>query len=198
MAVDPVLQSIVERADNTMVFHPADAFVMSCGTVTIDLQRGLILLIWNKKLQAYQLPKGRRNIDENMWSAALRETYEETGYLVRPLRLKIATRATPPAAEKTTDNPQITEGRISTEILGICIYPDPQSDAPALKMVFYYVATADSTATPAVGTQENHEKLEASWVPVAEAAAKLRFQGEKAVVLKALDDIRKTGYTIGG
>lgn len=227
-----MVQAMLKRADITMDFHPADAFVMSCGTVTLDLDRGKLLLIWNKKLQIHQLPKGRRNIDETMWKAAVRETYEETGIHVRPLRLNIATRATPPVdkqtwfwkafcaaslailpkswldtiSEKTAQafsqvaapgNPQVTKGRPSTDYLGACIYPDPQSDAPALKTVFYFAATADSTVAPKLGTQEAHEKLVASWVPVAEAVTKLRFQGEKAVVRKALDDVRNTGYTIG-
>ncbi|KAK3338628.1 hypothetical protein B0T25DRAFT_594637 [Lasiosphaeria hispida] len=147
---------------------------MSCGTVTLDLARGMVLLIWNKALQIHQLPKGRRNIDEPMLNAAVRETYEETG------------------------NPQVTEGRPSTEFLGACLYPDPQSDTKALKAVFYFVATADSTTIPASGTQEAHEKLDTTWCPIAEATTKLRFQGEIAAVLKAVEDVKKTGYTIGG
>ncbi|RYO99922.1 hypothetical protein DL764_006663 [Monosporascus ibericus] len=59
-----------------MAFRPADILVTSCGRVTLDLTCGKILLIWNKRLKIYQLPKGRRNIEESPPSAALRETYD--------------------------------------------------------------------------------------------------------------------------
>lgn len=198
MALDQLLW--LEGIDTSMAFRPADELVMSCGTVTLDLARGKVLLIWNRQHQIHQLPKGRRNIDESMLSAAIRETFEETGIHVTPLQLNIATRATPPADEQTKDgkNPQITEGRPSTEFLGVCIYPDPQSDTPALKAVFYFAATADSTVTPQSGTQEDWEKLDTVWVPISEVAGKLRFNGEIAAVQKAVEDVRKTGYTIGG
>ncbi|KAK1750271.1 NUDIX hydrolase domain-like protein [Echria macrotheca] len=196
MAVDPLVW--LERINMSMDFCPADAFVMSCGTVTLDLARSKVLLIWNKRIQIYQLPKGRRNIDESMLNAAIRETYEETGIRVTPLRLDIATRATPPADEQSNDgaNPQVTEGRPSTEFVGACFYPDPQSDKPAFKGVFYFAATADSTANPQRGTQEAWENLDTCWVPIAEAAGKLRFQGEIDAVRKTVEDVRKTGYTI--
>ncbi|KAK0729834.1 hypothetical protein B0H67DRAFT_596143 [Lasiosphaeris hirsuta] len=197
MAID------LEGVDTSMEFCRADALVMSCGTVTLDLARGMVLLIWNKTLQIHQLPKGRRNIDEPMLTAAIRETFEETGVRVTPLRLNIATRATPPMDADVSDgvprkNPQVTEGRPSTEFLGACLYPDPQSDTKALKAVFYFAATADSTTVPVSGTQEAHEKLDTTWCPIAEATTKLRFQGEIAAVLKAVEDVKKTGYTIGG
>ncbi|KAK3489332.1 uncharacterized protein B0T23DRAFT_199119 [Neurospora hispaniola] len=199
MAID--LQPWLDGIDASMVFHPANAFVISCGTVTLDLGRGKVLLIWNRNLSIFQLPKGRRNIDEPMLNAALRETYEETGVRATPLELNIATRATPPTVDEGADgppqkSPQITEGHLSTEFVGTCLYPDPQSDTKALKAVFFFVATADSTATRDNGTQETYEKLEASWVLISEVDQKLRFASEVAVVKKAVADVRKSGYTI--
>src|SRR4051794_20852746 len=69
----------LEKIDRSMSFHPSEATTISCGTVTIDTAARKVLLIWNRKLAIYQLPKGRKNIGEDMLSAAMRETYEETG-----------------------------------------------------------------------------------------------------------------------
>lgn len=201
MAVDHLVW--LQGINSSMEFRPACAFGMSCGTVTLDLTRGRVLLVWNRKLHIHQLPKGRRNIDESMLNAAIRETYEETGFRVTPLQLNIATRATPPADEQAKEgrperNPDITEGLPSTEFIGACLYPDPQSETESLKTVFYYAATADSTARPDMGTQEAWEKLEPRWVDIHEVSTTLRFEGEIAAVRKAVEDVRKTGYTIGG
>ncbi|KAK3394263.1 NUDIX hydrolase domain-like protein [Podospora didyma] len=197
MAVDTLVW--LQDIDTSMEFRPADSLVMSCGTVTLDLDRGKVLLVWNRKYQIFQLPKGRRNIDESMLSAAVRETYEETGFRVRPLQLDIATRATPPNAgdgSASHQNPNITEGHPSTEFIGACLYPDPDSDLPALKTVYFFAATADSSATPESGTQEPWENLTPFWIHISEAPMKLRFRGEIAAVRKALGDVQKTGYVI--
>lgn len=216
----------LEEIDRSMSFHPSEATTISCGTVTIDPAKQKLLLIWNKKLKIYQLPKGRKNIGEDMLSAAIRETYEETGVRTTPWRLKIATRATPPSdhshsADDTAradeqlksqqakgndcrDGPsessgcEITEGQLSTEFLGCCRYPDPQSSIPTMKVVFFFAATADSTLPRGPGAQEDWEKLEMIWTSTSEAAAMLRFKAEAAIVRKALEDVRKSGYSVAG
>jgi len=192
----------LDEIDLSMEFRPANAYVISCGTVTLDLERGMVLLVWNKRLQIHQLPKGRRNIDEPMLVAALRETYEETGIRVTPLQLSIATRATLPAGEKSMGrpsphDPDVTEGYPSTEFIGTCFLPDPQSQTEALKSVFFFPAMADSTTAPDSDTQEEHEKLFGTWMPISEAATKLRFKGEVAAVMKTVEDVKKSGLVIG-
>ncbi|KAK1230316.1 hypothetical protein PQX77_006594 [Marasmius sp. AFHP31] len=78
----------------------SDQFVISCGTVTLDLQLKKALLIrWNKNGEIL-LPKGRKNIGESLYDAALRETLEETGYKAKLLPLPVATLSTP----TTTDD----------------------------------------------------------------------------------------------
>jgi 8-oxo-dGTP pyrophosphatase MutT (NUDIX family) len=216
----------LEEIDRSMSFHPSEATIISCGTVTIDPAKQNVLLIWNKNLGIYQLPKGRKNIGEDMLSAAMRETYEETGVRATPLRLKIATRATPPSTHSPSadditrtdegSEPQqtngsgcrasanescgceITEGRLSTEFLGCCRYPDPQSSIPAMKVVFFFAATADSTVPRGPGAPEDWEKLDMVWIPASEAAAMLRFKAEAQIVRKALEDARRSGYPMAG
>lgn len=189
----------LDDVDKSMRFRPANALGMSCGTVTLDLDRAKVLVVWNNRLKLYQLPKGRRNLDESMLEAALRETYEETGLHVTPLELNIATRATLPKTEdsaKAKKNPDITEGHLSKEFVGAYLYPDPQSETEALKIVFFFAATADSTTTPDSDTQEEWEKLDASWIPLSEVHSTLRFAVEIETVLKAVEDVKKSGYTV--
>lgn len=190
----------LDNIDQSMGFRPASAIAMSCGTVTLDLPNAMALVVWNNRLKLYQLPKGRRNIDESMLDAALRETYEETGLHVTPLQLKIATRATPVRTERPSNvkrNPDITEDCPSTEFIGACLYPDPQSQTEALKIVYYFAATADCTATRDSGAQEEWEKLDAEWIPLSRIPTTLRFQAEIETVMKAVADVERSGYTIG-
>lgn len=190
----------LEEIDKTIAFRPAKSLGMSCGTVTIDLARAMVLVVWNNRLKLYQLPKGRRNIDETMLDAALRETYEETGFRVTPLELDVATRATPPQTEApgTSQKPaEITEGYPSKEFVAACLYPDPQSESEALKIIYFFAATADSTATPDPDTQEAYELLDAKWLPLSELGTMLRFAAEVKTVMEAVENIKKSGYTIG-
>lgn len=190
----------LDEVDKSMSFRPASALGMSCGTVTIDPRRAMVLVIWNNRLKLYQLPKGRRNLNETMLDAALRETYEETGVKVTPLTLDIATRATPPKCRHsdTSKKPaNITEGYPSREFVGACLYPDPQSETEALKVVYFYAATAECADAQDSGTQEEWEKLDAKWIPLSEVSSTLRFEAEIKTVMKAVEDMKKSGYTVG-
>ncbi len=126
---------------------------------------------------------------------------------VQPLKLKISTRATLPDPEDPVytragagggckRSPQVTHGVPNNEFVGAVHYPDPQSDAPAIKSMFYYAAQSDSTVLPDRGTSEAYEKLDTHWLPVGEVPGKLRFQAEIGVVQKALRDAIDCGYKI--
>lgn len=78
--------------------------MISAGTVTVDLQAGKILLALNKPQGIYQLPKGRKNVgEESLLECAVRETLEETGMVVEPLALRVATRCTVDGVESGQD-----------------------------------------------------------------------------------------------
>lgn len=88
-----------EKIKTEGCFHRADEMMVSCGTVTLnqaDSPHPKVLVVYNKNIGIYQLPKGRKNFDEGYLQAALRETAEETGVAVEPLRLRFGSRSTPP------------------------------------------------------------------------------------------------------
>ncbi|TDZ34211.1 hypothetical protein C8034_v008958 [Colletotrichum sidae] len=173
-------------------FYPSHKFIISCGTVTVDLHARRILMVFNKRHRIYQLPKGRKNIGEDLSSAALRETREETGVVATPLVLRIRTRATP--SDAPPGAPDVTEETDSSEPVAVCHYPDPCSGA--MKMVFYFVAEGAGGVAPDGWTGEDRAKFNVVWVDVSEAADKLAFKEDGMVVTKALDDLRCSGYDI--
>ncbi len=63
------------KIDENMDFVMSETCTISCGTIFVDPEAGKVLLILNKKLAIYQLPKGRKHIGEDLLAAALRETY---------------------------------------------------------------------------------------------------------------------------
>lgn len=91
---DPPLD--MDYINDAMTFTPSERCTISCGTVCVDPRTSKVLIIFNRRLGIWQLPKGRKNIGEDLQSAALRETYEETGVRADLLPLKIRTRSTTP------------------------------------------------------------------------------------------------------
>lgn len=74
--------------------HLSESFVISCGTVTLDIDRSKVLVIYLRKTGEYCFPKGRKDVGERLEATAVRETYEETGYIVELLPLQLTTLAT--------------------------------------------------------------------------------------------------------
>ncbi|KAK2018270.1 NUDIX domain-containing protein [Colletotrichum eremochloae] len=173
-------------------FFPSHKFIISCGTVTVNMRTRSVLLVYNRRHRIYQLPKGRKNIGEDLLAAALRETLEETGIASRPVALRLRTRATPVGGPQGA--PEISEDLVDTEPVAVCHYPDPASGV--MKMVFYFVAEGSCDVTPEGWTSEDRVKFDVVWADVAEAADKLAFKEDGMVVEKALDDLRVSGYNI--
>ena len=197
------MQLDFDAIDESMVCHDSPSFTISCGTVTLDFKASNVLLIFNQKLQIYQLPKGRKDIGEDFVSAAIRETYEETGYRVELLPLLVGTRATIPPHHMKGPAPakkvEVATNVLNTEPLAMCTYPDPQTESstPVHKMVFYYAARLEaSEMSPESGTQKSHERMINAWVSPSKAVDLLRFKAERDVVKKAVADARNSGYDI--
>ncbi|ROT34731.1 hypothetical protein SODALDRAFT_329602 [Sodiomyces alkalinus F11] len=204
-------------------FYPSHGFMISAGTVTVDMETKQALLVFNKRQGVYQLPKGRKDIGEDLLTCAVRETLEETGVQATPLALKVATRATVAREEETVEDTDgsaygngdlllggagghggdggdgivgegLTMGRYNFEAAACCQYMDLKT--MAMKMVFYYAATGDSRAEPKALEGPDEGLFENVWTDVEWAAERLTFKEDGQVVKKVLADMRRSGYDI--
>lgn len=148
----------------------SDTFVISCGTITLDPVQARMLLIRYRKDGQVFFPKGRKNIGETLEDAAVRETYEETGFRVTLLPLRIPTLATPAADTNLGDV-------LSTEPVAVAQF----FKGDTLKLIFWFSAKGDSTATPDVGTQEEGEDFDPFWADLESAVQTLTYDDDKHI-----------------
>ena len=154
----------------------ADTFAISCGTITLDPVHAKLLLVRWKKNDETCIPKGRKNIDEALEDAAIRETYELTGVRVSLLPSKIPTLAYPAGDVEP-------ESELSTEPVA---FTQRVMGNGTLKLIFWYVGQGDSTAAHDLGAQEDEEDYEPVWVGLKQAAKALTFRDEMEIVQRVL------------
>ncbi|GAD97162.1 hypothetical protein NECHADRAFT_92100 [Paecilomyces variotii No. 5] len=168
--------AILERT-----LHLSHAFSISCGTVTLDLTHAKVLVIRWKKTGEVFLPKGRKNIGESLEDAALRETYEETGFRVALLPLPIPTLATPAAA--IGEQPE--KPNVVTEPVAV----SQRVVNNKLKIIFWFAAQGDATSTPDTGTQQEGEDFESIWVDRDQAVPTLTFDDDRSILQGVISTI---------
>ncbi|KAI8299866.1 Diadenosine hexaphosphate hydrolase [Colletotrichum sp. SAR11_59] len=151
-------------------------FVISCGTVTVDVEKKKVLVIRCRNSDEHMLPKGRKDLNETLEDAAKRETYEETGVRVNLLPVNIPTRATTPSSIAPNDRP--------THVTEPIAVAQRVSDG-VLKIIFWFVAAADSTISPEEGTQQEDEDFEVSWVDIEEVGDRLSFADDQRIAREA-------------
>jgi 8-oxo-dGTP pyrophosphatase MutT (NUDIX family) len=156
--------------------HLSDTLSISCGTVTLDLVRARLLLIRWKKNQDVLLPKGRKNIGEKLEDAALRETYEETGFRVT---------ATPATASDPFDQSSaVTEPvAVSQRLID-----------NKLKLIFWFAAKGDSTAAPSTGTQQEGEETEPVWADLNDAVQSLTFDDDRQIAQAVINIVSTSSH----
>lgn len=158
----------------------SDSFVLSAGTVLIHKTQGKVCIIQSQgERQAWLLPKGRKNIGESLAEAAVRETYEETGYRCSLMRLTMCTRAT--LGNDAED--------VVREVSGVCepLMVSLREGAAGQKLVFWYVAQVDESKERTEGTQKANEIYKVGMYPPKEASELLQHPEEGALVLRAYD-----------
>lgn len=157
---------------STRAFYPSDKFVISCGTVPLDLLHIRILLIHLRSTNETFLPKGRKDENECLKAAALRETYEETGYSATILPLKVPTLATNRTGDGAHEESIAVTQRVKDGVL---------------KIIFWYAASVDSREVPEQGTQQEGEDFEPIWVDCTQPLAALTFDDDREVARLAID-----------
>ncbi|PYI01318.1 hypothetical protein BO78DRAFT_433769 [Aspergillus sclerotiicarbonarius CBS 121057] len=166
----------------TRSLHLLPTFTLSSGTITLDLKTQKMLLIQHIPTKEIYFPKGRKNINESLPDAALRETYEETGFRVSLLSLPNISTPTVPVpipdlAGKCNQSGNSTQGGCaSTE--PIAVTQRVLSDN-TVKIIFWFAAEGDSMAKAETGTQEEGEEFEAGWVGWDDVQGVLTFEDDR-------------------
>ncbi|KAH6671516.1 NUDIX hydrolase domain-like protein [Plectosphaerella plurivora] len=166
----------------TLVF--SDQFVISCGTVTVDVQRSKVLLIRSRGSGECMLPKGRKDVGESLEETARRETFEETGVRVELLPVSIRTLAT--AAEAT-------ELPVPSTVTEPIAMNQRTTSEGVLKIIFWYVAVADSSGVQEEKTthQEN-EDFDTIWTDFGDVPSVVSFKEDCRIAQAAIAAVLAT------
>jgi 8-oxo-dGTP pyrophosphatase MutT (NUDIX family) len=174
--------------------HFSEDFAISCGSVLFrpstdgNKSRLDICLLYERNKSEWLLPKGRKDQHETIEAAAVRETYEETGYTCKLLPVRMATRATCTAQTITRDAVEVVDGLTEPFALTFRHY------ANSVKTIFWFITIADSdTKEKATGTQAEWEAFDSVFVPADEAEERLTFAHDREIVKKALQIARENG-----
>ena len=168
----------------------AGDFVMSAGSVLFrreaDTGRLQMCLLYQPDRQEWLLPKGRKDRGESIEAAAVRETYEETGYPCELVPLRMTTRATIPGG--VHDN--------NMNVSGGCLEPIAvmlqDRGVKGAKVVWWYVSRIKDGATKVEGTQMATENFESYLLYAEEAIPRLSLAGHRDIARQALQLVMGT------
>ncbi len=154
----------------------SDDFVLSSGTVPIDIPKGLVLLLYNRPKGEYMLPKGRKNVGETLEAAAIRETTEESGFECHLFQHQLLTNAQETRDTRHTE-PIAVQQRINEGIR---------------KIILWYISEVDSCSRQMADTQEEGEEFDVIWVRMEDAPSRCSFVDDQKTVKKALEAVPRT------
>jgi len=165
----------------------SDKFVVSAGCVLFR-KNGVgaleICVLHERNTDEWLLPKGRKDCSEDLAAAAVRETFEETGYPCALLPCRMPTRAPIPGTNGP-DTVALVDG--ATEPFALTVREQGER---GVKLVWWFLGRCEPGAKQVDGTQTAWEAFDAVWVPADEAAPRLTFAGDRDTVKEALRIVR--------
>ena len=147
-------------------------FVISCGSVPMDLSKGLVLLLYYRPKGEYMLSKGRKNAGESLEAAAIRETFEESGFRCHLFKHQLHT------------NAQLSD-TYHTEAIAV----QQRMTQGVRKLIFWFISEVDSSIEQKSDTQEEGEEFDVEWVRMEDAPSKCSFVDDRKIVEKALEAV---------
>ncbi|KAK5169868.1 uncharacterized protein LTR77_005846 [Saxophila tyrrhenica] len=159
--------------------YASEHFMEGAGAVLFRLSDRKICLIQDRATGEWLLASGRRNIDEERQTAALRGVWRKTGYCCRMLPITLKTWA--PLCYDEGELDVVDEAR---EEAGTCepfMFPHRTSRSGAFKITWWYVA-AMNEQNPAPEDTEFETRL----FDFEGAAQTLTYQSDRDVVHKAI------------
>ncbi|KAG5641541.1 hypothetical protein DXG03_004800 [Asterophora parasitica] len=132
-------------------------------------------------LDEWLLPKGRKDRGESIEAAAVRETFEETGYPCALWPQRLATRAPVPGVSESADVAVIGDGIV--EPLAVTVRDLGEKGA---KIIWWYITLTTGEAR-VEGTQAEYEEFAPCFLEASVAAERLTFQKDREIVQRAWD-----------
>lgn len=168
----------------------AEEFVVSAGSVLFDISPQTetlrICLIHHRAWNEWWLPGGRKDRGESIESAAVRETFEETGFRCVLFPVNLQTRATIPGVDHK-DRPQLE--LLSHEPIAITVRNISETN---MKLIWWFVTRVEGEAVQQDGTQTASEDFEARFFNAEDAIEQLTFKADKDIATKAVALVKAT------
>jgi 8-oxo-dGTP pyrophosphatase MutT (NUDIX family) len=167
-------------------------FLVCAGSILFESTRAplRVCLLHHMVRDEWLLPKGRKDLGENVPATALRETLEETGYPCTALPLDLVTRAPVPGAQ-TKDAPACVRACADEPFMLTLRRTTPIDNEEGVKLVSWFAAVRTG-ADKVDGTQTAIESFESRFFAVDEALRVATFQVDRDVIAAAIELVRAT------
>ncbi|KAF7327895.1 Nudix hydrolase domain-containing protein [Mycena kentingensis (nom. inval.)] len=168
--------------------YSSSQFVVSAGCVLFRKQNDVleICILHERNKKEWVLPKGRKDIGESTAEAAVRETYEETGWRCELLPVRMATRAPRPGVNSQDKIDVVSD---ICEPFSVVVRDRGER---GVKMVWWYVARSMG-GEKVLGTQTDWEAFDSEWVEAEEACARMTFKTDMDAARQALQLVKNSG-----